>query len=342
MATSIVKQSLGIDVSKKELSVCFSNWEENQRVRIISTKTFANNSGGYKKMDAWIRSLRKDGTIAFSSLMEATGVYYEDAAYFLKAQGWKVSVLVPNKTKAFAKSLNFKSKTDAIDAKMLAQMALERSLPDWEPLTPKMLKIKRLCRERVALQEHKTSAMNQLEATSSAHEAEQECIKRSKALIQFLKKQIKEVESAIQNEVDADSDLKDKIEKICTIKGVGIITAATIVAETNGFALIENKAQLVSYAGYDVVENSSGTIQRQTRISKKGNSQLRRALHFPALCAVKYVPELKALYERVFDKTKIKLKGYVAVQRKLLVLIYTLFKKAEAYDPAKYAKTQPA
>jgi Transposase IS116/IS110/IS902 family len=96
-------------------------------------------------------------------------------------------------------------------------------------------------------------------------------------------------------------------------------------------------------AGYDVVENSSGTsVKGKTRISKKGNSHLRRTLHFPALCAVKYVPEMQNLYERVFDKTKVKLKAYVAVQRKLLVLIYTLFKNDAAYEPEQYLKTQMA
>jgi transposase len=341
MATSIVKQSVGIDVSKKELSVCFSNLEQGQRVRILSTKTFPNTGAGFKKMDAWIGSLRKDASVPLCVLMEATGVYYEDAAYFLKARQHRVVVLLPNKGKAFAKSLGYKSKTDAIDAKILAQMALEREMPEWEPLSPKMLAIKRLCRERVAMQEHKTAAMNQLEAMKSAHESGKDSLKRCGGLIKFLEKQIREVEKAVEQEIAADPVLKEKFDMVCSIKGVGAVTAATVIAETNGFALIRNKAQLVSYAGYDVVENSSGTsVRGKTRISKKGNSHLRRALHFPALCAVKYVPEMKDLYQRVFDATRIKLKGMVAVQRKLLVLIYTLFKKGVAYDPECYLKTQ--
>ena len=338
MATSVIKQSVGIDVSKKELSVCFSNLEQGQRTRILSTKTFNNTSAGFKKLESWVLKLRQN-EVPFCLLMEATGVYYEDAAYFLKAKDWSVSVLLPNKTKAFAKSLDYKSKTDKIDAKILAQMSLERSLPLWEPLSPKMLTIKRLCRERVALQDQKTAAKNQLHAKQHAHETEKNSLKRSEKLIQFLKKQIGQVEKAIGQEVETDAVLKEKIEKVCSIKGVALITAATVIAETNGFALIENKAQLVSYAGYDVVENQSGSsIRGKTKISKKGNSHLRRAMHFPALNAIKYVPELKALYERVFEKTKIKMKGSVAVQRKLLVLIYTLFKKNEAFDPS-YPKT---
>ena len=339
--TATVKQSVGIDVSKDELAVCFSNMEAGQRICIRSTKTFTNNKTGFKKLQSWARSWRKDDSVPFSLVMEATGVYYEEVAYYLKDQGWHVCVLLPNKTKAFAKSLDYKSKTDAIDAKILAQMALERNLPAWEPISPDMLIIKRLCRERIALQANKTAVKNQLHAKEHAHETDKGSLNRSKNLIKFLDKQIGQVEKEIEAAVIKDPVLKDKMEKICTIKGVGIITAATVVAETNGFALFENKAQLVCYAGYDVVENSSGTTLRgKTRISKKGNSYLRRAMHFPALVAVKHVPEMKALYERVFDRTKIKMKGCVAVQRKLLVLIYTLFKRGVAYDPAAYLKTQ--
>ena len=94
---------------------------------------------------------------------------------------------------------------------------------------------------------------------------------------------------------------------------------------------------MVSYTGYDVVEKQSGSsVNGKTKISKKGNKFIRRALHFPALTVVKYYPEFTNLHSRIYDRTKIKMKGYTAVQRKLLVLIYTLFKNNEAYDPKIY------
>ena len=118
------------------------------------------------------------------------------------------------------------------------------------------------------------------------------------------------------------------------------MTAITIIAETNGFELITHKSQLVSYAGYDVVERQSGTsVYGKTRISKKGNSHIRRCLYFPALSVVKYNKEFNDLFVRVRDRTQIKMKGYVAVQRKLLVLIYTLYKTNQPYDP-EYAQKQ--
>ena len=118
------------------------------------------------------------------------------------------------------------------------------------------------------------------------------------------------------------------------VKGLGIVTVATIIAETNGFVLFTSRGQLISYAGYDVVEKQSGTsVKGRTRISKKGNKFIRRALHFPAITTVKYETHFEHLFDRIVDRSGIKMKGYVAVQRKLLVLIYTLFKNNKPYDP---------
>lgn len=130
-----------------------------------------------------------------------------------------------------------------------------------------------------------------------------------------------------------DPVLKSKFEKISIIKGVGLITFAVIISETNGFELFNNVAQLTSYAGYDVAENQSGSKNGKTRISKKGNAHIRRVLHLPAFTAVKYELSFKTFYERVYGNTHIKMKAYVAVQRKLLSLIYTLWKNDSNYDP---------
>jgi transposase len=152
--------------------------------------------------------------------------------------------------------------------------------------------------------------------------------------ISRFKSQREKLEKSIENIVHRDTALSQRFENICQIKGLGMLTLAVIVAETDGFALIENQSQLVSYAGYDVVENQSGKRVGKTRISKKGNNHIRRALHMPALNMVRYKHDHFAnLYERIYKRTAIKMKGYVAIQKKLLVVIYTLWKNNQAYDP---------
>lgn len=134
--------------------------------------------------------------------------------------------------------------------------------------------------------------------------------------------------------IDSDPDLKERVGKILKIKGLGLLSVATIIAETNGFALFENVRQLTSYAGYDVVENQSGKRSGKTKISKMGNSHIRRMMYMPALGVVKYKEEnFVKIYNRIYERTRVKMKAYVAIQRKLLCMIYILWKNNAEYDP---------
>jgi transposase len=158
-------------------------------------------------------------------------------------------------------------------------------------------------------------------------------IKQQKDIIKLFDKQIKELEKLMKNLIESDEVVKQKVANICKIKGIGLLSVATVLAETNGFELFKNYKQVVSYAGFDVVERESGMSTGKTKISKKGNSRIRRALFMPSFVAVKHKEKaLVDLYERTFAKHGIKMKSYVAVQKKLLVLIYHIWKKNEEYN----------
>jgi transposase len=127
---------------------------------------------------------------------------------------------------------------------------------------------------------------------------------------------------------------------LCSITGVGLLTAATVLEETNGFDLIRNKRQLTSYAGLDVKEKQSGTyIKGKPRISKRGNKHLRKTMHLPALAAIRHDEHYKAVFARLVGKDGIKMKAAVAVQRKLLEMMFTVFRKKEKND-RNYGKYQ--
>jgi transposase len=342
--SSPVKYCLGNDISKDEMKVCFSQLDGQQHVSIKGSRAFSNNLRGWKALQTWIGKFRKHAETPFVIVVEATGVYYEGFAYYFKEQGFDLHVVLPNKSKHYAKSLNIKTKNDVVDARLLAQMGLERQLSVWKGMDSNILKIKQLCRQRTALQETRTMVSNQLHAHTHAYNPLKLVVNQMQKHLEFLDKQIKALEAEVTTICASNAQLQQKVDNICTIKGMGIMTALVVIAETNGFDLIENKAQLVSYAGYDVVENQSGTsLKGKTRISKKGNSHIRRALYFPALSAAKHEPKLQNLYERIHEKNpKTKMIGAIAVQRKLLVLIYTLYKKNESYDPMfENRKTEP-
>lgn len=337
---AIQKQAVGIDIAKDKFDVCFSVIDQQQKVTIKATRKFANTLKGLDDFDAWVKKLA-NAHVALVFVMEATGVYYETLAWHLHQQKCTVSVVLPNKAKRYAQSLGLKSKNDQIDAKALARMAAEQVLEEWQPLSRQLYLLRALTREIESLNHLKTQLNNQLHALQHCRIESKSTIERLQEHLSLLNSQLQEVARQVKQQVEEDAILKGKVEKITAIKGVGLVSAVTVIAETDGFALIKNQRQLVSYAGYDVVENQSGNRSARTRISKKGNSHIRRILFMPAFNVVRYKQApFSDLYARLMGRGKKKMQAYVAVQKKLLVMMYTLWSKDETYQPQTQEKEQ--
>ena len=264
-------------------------------------------------------------------VLEATGVYYEQLAWHLFEQQAQLSVVLPSQAKHYFKSVGLKSKNDKIDAKGLARMGAEQALDGWQPLSADFYTLRTLTRETERLHQGKTVLNNQRHALQHARIQSNSSLKRIEQHIRLIDKQLLAIEKEIVEVVNQNPELKQKIDHIIEVKGLGLMSIVTVLSECNGFALINNQKQLISYAGYDIVERQSGTYQGKTRISKKGNSHIRRILHMPAFNVVKYEPGFTAFYNRLISKGKTKMQAYVAVQKKLLVLIYTLWEKNEPF-----------
>jgi transposase len=231
------------------------------------------------------------------------------------------------------RTLEVKTITDKTSSEAIARFGLERNLDRWKRPKEIYKQIQQLTRERDQIVGERSVAKNQLHAEQAEAYPNKNSIRRMKARIRFLNAQEKEIKQEIDAIIKSNPELKNEIDKICTIPGVGKLTAAIVLAETNGFELIRNKRQLVSYAGLDVREKTSGTsVKGKPRISKKGNKNLRKAMHLPALSAIKHSPVHRSIYARLVSKGGIKMKGVVAVQRKLLELIYILYKNKTVYQ----------
>ena len=342
MNAKVLKYSVGIDVSKQELEVCFKELLEDQATKIKGSRKFSNAPKGFQQLHQWIEKRRKDRPVPLTTVMEATGVYHERLAHYFHQQGYPVSVVLPSQSKDYLKSLGYKSKTDKIDGKGLAQMGAERKLRLWVPPTKLILDIRSLCRHKDTLEKTKTQFRNRLHAQGHSAQDNPLVVKLLEEQIAYLDEQVKEVKAAIDRLLGQQSGFGDQAHKVAgSIKGLGVPSVASLAAETNGFGLFGSMGQVISYAGYDVVENQSGNRRGKTRISKKGNGRIRKALHFPALNVVRYgVEPFSGLYERVYERTGVKMKGYVAVQRKLLCMVYTLWKSNEAFDPGHQQKQE--
>jgi transposase len=330
----MLKYALGIDVSKKDIHACLSVIDARQQVKVKASSRFANREPGFKDLLLWVKRHKKEADVPLVVIMEATGIYYEACALFLFKAGFEVAVILPNKAKNYLRAVGLKTKNDKIDASGLARMGAEQCLELWQPMDEFFYTLRALTRHHQSLQEFKTNINNQLHADEYSIYSSKKVTKQLKKLISGIEKQLRGIEQDIHDHLYSNAEVVEKINHITDIKGLGYMTVATILGETNGFALFKSIPQLVSYAGYDVVENQSGNHRGKTRISKKGNSHIRCAMHLPAFNMVRYdVGNFKIFFERILENHHQKMKAYVAVQKKLLVLIYTLWRKNEEFSP---------
>ena len=233
------KQNVGIEVDSREIKVNFQVRKNDWSIKVLGSRTFKNSAKGFLTLAGWLEKKRIPA-LAVHMTMEATGVYYENLAYYFHQKGnYIIHVLLPNMTNAFGKSLNKKSKTDQIDAKILGQMGLERQLKRWEPMSDQMRSLKKKNRERLQLLREKNLIANQLHAEKSAYDPSSSSIKRYEKRIEFIEIQIKQIEKELKQIVDEDLELKQRIDNACTAKGLGFITVCGIVSEYNGFALFK-------------------------------------------------------------------------------------------------------
>ena len=336
----VVKQVVGIDVAQNELVVCLGRMYEGWTPELLSHKTFSNNQKGFDHLLDWVRKLT-DPTVSVRFVMEATGVYDQRSAYFLHEQGLELSIILPNKISNYARTLDVKTITDKTASEAIALFGLERKLDNWVPPKGIYKKLQQLTRERGQLIDERTIIKNQLHAENAEAFPNKASIDRANKRIELLIKQEADIKQELVDLINQDNEVKEIVILLCSIPGIGHLTAVTILAETNGFELIRNKRQLSSYAGLDVREKVSGTsVKGKPSISKRGNKHLRKAMHLPALAAIRNNEIYKELFKRIVSKNGIKMKAAVAVQRKLLEMVYTIFKTKTKFDKNYFQTTQ--
>lgn len=330
---NILKQTVGIDISYKTFDARFGTIDPQQNTIISQAKSFKNSPAGFKLFLRWFKKLIVSHDVPLFFVMEATGVYYEHLAHFLLNHDYQVAVILPNKIRNYAKSLESKSKTDPLDAAVITRFGLERQLTLWTPPSETVKALRDLCREYHCLKANCTQIKNQLHALKSSFKPHRESFKRKTQLLKFLERQVALIKKELHALVKTEPELAQRLKNIKTAKGLGDMTILTVLAETRCFELVSNQKQLTSYAGFDIVFNDSGLKKGKTSISKKGNTFIRKALFMPALSACRANPQMKELYKRLVSKGKNKKLAIIAVARKLLLLIYTLWKSNSVYIP---------
>ena len=334
----IIKEVAGIDVAQKELVVCLGRMYDDWTPELYAYKVFENTKKGIEQLIAWVDKLA-DGTVVTRFAMEATGVYHERLAYHLDENGREVSIVLPNKISNYMRTLDTNTITDKTASQAIARFGLERQLNIWKRPRKIYRSMRQLTRERDQLVAERSMLKNFLHAEESEAYPDNNSINRIKERIELLNHQEKEIKGELAVLITEDQQTKTAIDLITSIPGVGPLTAAIILAETNGFDLITSRRQLASYAGFDVKDKQSGTsIKCQPHISKKGNRHLRKAMHLPTLSAIRHDERFKETFARLISKHGIKMKAAVAIQRKVLELAFTVYKTKTKYDTEYHKK----
>lgn len=315
-----MNEYVGIDVSKDQLVVCLLTTQGSTESQVDNTRK------GFNQLHHWLK--KKRATQAHICL-EATGIYGIEVAQFLHDKGYLVSVVNPARIKGFAASQMRRSKTDTLDAAVIAAFCRALQPERWTPPEPAWYELRALLRHLDDLQQTRQQQVNRLEAATTNLVREQ-----LQQHIAFLDEQITQLKQQITDHLNQYPDLKQQVELLTSIPGIGNLTAARLVAEIRSFSAFEDVRQLVAFVGLDPTRHESGRrVRGGHSISRKGRSALRGALYLPALVAKRHNPLLRAFAQRLEANGKLPKQIIVAVMRKLLHLAYGILKSGQPFDP---------
>ena len=292
---------LGIDVSKLKFNACLIHLSGKLRHTV-----FSNTSTGFGHLSDW---LSKQGVESAHACLEATGTYSEALALFLHTAGHTVSLVNPAAVKAFAQSRLSRTKTDRVDAELIARFCQAQAPPACVP---------------PAAEENRLSAGVTVEVVRRSLEEH----------LSYLNEQIKHPEELIRRHINHHPTLKQQSELLDSIPGIGEATAAVLLSESTAIKQYRRARQGAAYAGLVPRERQSGSSGRgRARLAKIGNARLRKALYFPAVTALRCSSFFQAWAAGLRQRGKCKMTVSCAVMRKLLHLAYGVLKTGQPFDP---------
>lgn len=317
------KHILGIDISKETIDVALLVGHDTYK-----TGKFRNSQYGFRRLHTWLKNREVE---SLHACMEATGRYGNNLAAFLIEKGYDVSMVNPDRIHAYGRSKLQRSKTDKMDAKLIADFCATQSPSLWKEPTVFRSELQSLTRYLNGLKNTRRQELNR-QQSGVPSSAVRNAIKDH---IDFLDRQIKQVENDIKDLIDSDEEYRKQFELLTSIPGIGFVTAVTFLAEVPSVALFPQARQLASYAGLCPRQYQSGSsVRKKSRLSKTGNTYLRKSFYMPAVAMMNgHNPILNPLIKRMKEEGR-KSKVIVgAIMRKLLHLAYGVLKTGKPFDP---------
>jgi transposase len=312
---------LGIDVSKLKFNVCLVRPDGKLRHRV-----FANNTSGFTQLSEW---LKEQHVAQLHACLEATGTYSEALALDLSDSGHQVSLVNPAAIRAYAGAQLSRTKTDKVDAELIAHFCLTQKPPLWTPAAPQVRELQALVRRLDALIEMHTMEVNRLSSGVSTSEVRDSI----ESLISHLEEQIKRTEKLIGKHIKNHPQLRADHDLLLSIPGLGEATVARLMSEIN-FHQYESAREVAAFTGLVPRLRESGkSVRGRPRLSKMGTPRIRRSLYFPAVTALRCNPVIRAWASGLRERGKCEMQIIGAVMRKLIHLAFGVLKSGKPYDP---------
>lgn len=315
----------GVDVSKKTLDVAFTA----DGKQIKATKRVSNDISGYMVLEQWSRAQMQDlGCQETHYVVESTGIYSEALVRYLGTRGdFKVSVINPFQAKSYGKTVAVRTKTDKIDAQLLAFYGANLRPGVMTEMSEELRELRSLVRHLEYLTNRRGQEAGRLESATNS------VIRGSiNEIIKSYDKQIKDMEKAIESLLKEHPELKEAVELLESITGIGRITSRILLCELHNNPRISAKAE-TAHAGLAPQHRSSGTsVRGKPHICRTGNRRLRKCLYFPAISAIRHNPLIREFYRRLIERGKPKKVALVAAMRKLLVIAVGVLNNKTPFD----------
>jgi transposase len=314
---------LGIDVAKAKLDCALRLANSKHRNKVVE-----NSSKGFKSLMEWLAKQGVQDLHQVHVCMEATGIYWESIAEYCANQGMTVSVINPAQIKAFGASRLVRTKTDKVDAQLIAEFAVERRPEAWQAPSLAEQALRAMVLRLEALQAMHTQESNRLEV---ARDAIKTGIENHLA---WLAQEIKSLSKQIRDHIDSDPDLKSKQDLLESIPGVGERTIAMLLSFYANTERFDNARKAVAFAGLDPRQHESGSsVKGKPRISKVGHSFIRKSLYMPAMVTLYKTDWGKHFRHRLATNGKAPKLIIGAMMRKLIHVAFGVLKSGKKFDP---------
>jgi transposase len=318
----------GIDVAKLTLDIVLSNGQKELH------NQFENTPKGHELLARW---LTRQGANTAHVCMEATGQYGDGIAEYLYSLGFPVSVVNPARIKHYANSKLRRNKTDKADAQIIAEFCFRENPDLWTPPPASFKDLQALVRHLDGLQATRQQEVNRLNSGVKTPAV----IESLKQICAFFDEQIIQTKEAIQELIDQNSELKRRQNLLITIPGIAKLTAARLLGEIRDIQEFQNARQLAAYAGLTPRNFLSGTsVHKKARLSKTGNSHLRKILYMPAISAKHWNSIVSTFCDRLALAGLRPMEIIGAAMRKLIHLVFGILKRGKPFDPNYLATSQ--